>query len=62
VSQQITPPQPQPKRKHIFSVRLTSAERQAIQQLARQMNVSPSHLARHFLMQAVEYYTNRKEG
>jgi AraC-like DNA-binding protein len=61
VSQQLTPPQPQPKREHIFSVRLTAAERQAIQQLARQMQVSPSHLARHFLMQAVEYYIH-KEG
>lgn len=62
MSQQITPPQPQPKRKHIFSVRLTVAEREAIQQLARQMNVSPSHLARHFLMQAVAYYANHREG
>jgi AraC-like DNA-binding protein len=61
VSSPIKPPQPQPKRKHIFSVRLTAAERQEIQQLARQMTVSPSHLARHFLMQAVEYYI-RKEG
>jgi hypothetical protein len=55
------PPQPQPKRKHIFSVRLTAREREAIQQLARKMNVSPSHLARHFLLQAVEYYTHQKE-
>jgi len=59
----MTPPQPQPKREHIFSVRLTATERKAIQQLARQMQVSPSHLARHFLMQAVAYYANgREEG
>ena len=62
MSQQITPPQPQPKRKHIFSVRLTAAERKAIQQLARQMHVSSSYLARHFLMQAVDYYADKKEG
>jgi len=59
----MTPPQPQPKREYIFSVRLTATERKAIQQLARQMQVSPSHLARHFLMQAVAYYANyREEG
>lgn len=62
MKQQLTPPQPQSKREHIFSVRLTAAERQAIQQLARQMQVSPSHLARHFLLQAVDYYTQHKEG
>ena len=56
------PIKPPLKREHIFSVRLTSVERKAIKQLARQMNVSPSHLARHFLMQAVEYYTDHKEG
>lgn len=62
MNQQISPPQPQMKRKHIFSVRLTSVEREAIQQLAQRMNVSPSHLVRHFLMQAVDYYANRQEG
>lgn len=38
--------------------------RKAIQLLARQMQVSPSHLVRHFLMQAVAYYANnhREEG
>ena len=61
MKQNLTPPLPQPKREHIFSVRLTSIERNAIQKLARQMQVSPSHLARHFLLQAVEYYAQRKE-
>jgi AraC-like DNA-binding protein len=58
----ISPPSPQLKREHIFSVRLTSVERKAIKQLARQMNVSPSHLVRHFLMQAIEYYSTNNEG
>jgi hypothetical protein len=62
VSSPIKPPEPPLKREHIFSVRLTSVERKAIKQLARQMNVSPSHLVRHFLMQAVDYYADRQEG
>jgi hypothetical protein len=62
VSSLIKPPEPPLKREHIFSIRLTSVERKAIQQLARQMNVSPSYLARHFLLQAVEYYADRKGG
>lgn len=62
MSSAIQPPQPPLKREHIFSVRLTSVERAAIKQLAQQMNVSPSHLVRHFLMQAVDYYAERKEA
>jgi AraC-like DNA-binding protein len=62
VSTPIKPPKPPLKREHIFSIRLTYVERKAIQQLARQMNVSPSHLARHFLMQVVAYYADHKEG
>ena len=56
----VSPPPPQLKREHIFSIRLTSVERKAIKQLAKRMNVSPSHLVRHFLMQAVEYYHEEK--
>lgn len=62
MSSPIKPPEPPLKREHSFSVRLTSVERKAIKQLARQMNVSPSHLVRHFLMQAVDYYADRPEG
>ena len=62
MSSPIKPPEPPQKREHIFSIRLTSVERKAIQQLARQMNVSPSYLARHFLLQAVAYYADHKEG
>lgn len=58
----ISAPSPQLKREHIFSVRLTSVERNAINQLAKQMNVSPSHLVRHFLMQAIDYYSTNNEG
>lgn len=52
----IRPPPPQQKREHIFSVRLTSSEHRQLQQLAQQMDVSLSHLVRHFLKQAVDYY------
>ncbi len=58
----ISPPSPQLKREHIFSVRLTSVEREEIKGLAKRMNVSPSHLVRHFLMQAIEYYSTNNEG
>jgi len=57
----ISPPKPPLKREHIFSVRLTSVERDAIKGLAQQMNVSPSHLVRHFLMQAITYYQQEEE-
>lgn len=56
----ITVPQPPAKRDIIFSIRLTAAERDAIQQLANQMQVTPSYLARHFLMQAVAYYQKQE--
>ncbi len=49
-------PEPPLKREYNLSVRLTPVKHQALKQLARQMNVSLSHLVRHFLMQAVEYY------
>jgi hypothetical protein len=58
----IKAPEPPLKREHIFSVRLASVERKAIKQLARQMNVSPSHLVRHLMMQAVDFYIHHKEG
>ena len=62
MSNPISPPKPPLKREHIFSVRLTSVERDAIKGLAQQMNVSPSHLVRHFLMQAVNHYSTSKGG
>ncbi len=62
MSNPILPPEPPLKREHILSVRLTSVERDAIKGFAQQMNVSPSHLVRHFLMQAVNHYSTRKGG
>lgn len=38
-----------------LSVRLTEPERAAVNALAHQLGVTPSHLARHFLMQSVSY-------
>ena len=61
MSNLINPPQPQSKRKHIFCIRLTLDEHKAIKKLATQMKVTPSHLARHFLMQIVEQYTNTNQ-
>ncbi len=58
----IQPLEPPLKRDQNLNVRLTSVERKAIKQLARQLNVSPSYLVRHFLMQAVDYYSEREEN
>ncbi len=56
----ITLPEPPPKRDHIFGFRLTSDELNAIRVFAHALNVSPSHLVRHFLMQSVEHYREEK--
>ena len=38
------PPEPQPNRERIFSMRLTDAERQAIETLAKRLNMPDSTL------------------
>ena len=51
-----TLPTAQPKRERIFSMRLTDTEREAIEALAKELNVPDSTLARHFVMEAVNYH------
>ena len=51
-----TLPLSQPKRERIFSMRLTDAEREAIEALAKSLNVPDSTLARHLVMEAVTYH------
>lgn len=51
---------PQP-RETSLNIRLTKAERKAIDSLAQQMNATPSHMARHFLLRIVAYYAKQGE-
>ena len=51
------PPEPQPNRERIFSMRLTDAERQAIETLAKRLNMPDSTLARHFVLEAVAFHS-----
>lgn len=51
-----TLPAAQPKRERIFSMRLSDNERLAIEELAQKLNVPDSVLARHFVMEAVNYH------
>ena len=50
------PPTPQPKRANTLSIRLTQAERAQIKMLARQLGLSDSFMARHFILEAVKHY------
>lgn len=45
-----------------LNIRLTPNERAAIDGLAKRMNVTPSHFARHFLMQIVKHYASKGNG
>jgi hypothetical protein len=55
-----TLPPAQPKRERIFSMRLSDEEREAIEALAKKLNVPDSTLARHFVMEAVTYHRQSK--
>jgi len=57
-----TIPEPQPKRKRLFSIRLTEAEQNDIKELAKRLKLSSSLMARHFILQAVPYHRNIKQG
>jgi predicted transcriptional regulator len=52
------PPKPQ-KRSRTIHIRLTPDERAAVERLAERHETLPSRLARHFLMQAVNYYNQQ---
>jgi hypothetical protein len=52
-------PTKEPPRTTSISIRLSNEERQAIDDLAARLDVSPSHMARHFLLQVVAYQSAR---
>jgi len=55
------PPEPQPNRERIFSMRLTDAERQSIETLAKRLNMPDSTLARHFVLEAVAFHSQQTQ-
>lgn len=48
-------PTKEPPRTTSISIRLSEQERQSIDDLAEKLDVSPSHMARHFLLQVVAF-------
>lgn len=55
------PPEPQPNRERIFSMRLTDTERQSIETLAKRLNMPDSTLARHFVLEAVAFHSQQTQ-
>ncbi|MCQ3931357.1 MAG: hypothetical protein DPW16_12945 [Chloroflexi bacterium] len=53
-------PKPPAKRNASLNIRLTNEEKQWIERLAVDLNVAPSTLARHFVIQAVRFHLTRK--
>jgi hypothetical protein len=53
------PPKPQLKRECIFSMRLTDAERETIEVLAKRLSIPDSTLARHFVLEAVAFHSQQ---
>jgi transposase-like protein len=58
-SNPLTLPTREPRRTKSLNMRLSEAERAAVDNLAEMQGVTASELARHFLLQAVAFY-NRK--
>ncbi len=52
-------PTRQPARTESITIRLSSEESATIETLAKRLRVPTSQMARHFLMQAVTYYSTR---
>lgn len=50
------------KREKMFSIRLTVDERDLIRALAKRLKQPTSSMARHFVMQAVQYHSKEKRG
>ena len=55
------PPTLSAKRCKIFCIRLTAQERQQIEQLAQNLNLPDSTMARHFVMEAVAFHSQQVE-
>lgn len=58
----ITLPSARPKRRHIFTIRLTDAERADVKALAKRLKLPDSYLARHFVVEAVAQHSQQPEG
>ena len=54
-----TLPERQPKRALMFSIRLTEAEQDEIETLAKQLNLPSSFMARHFILEAVKHHKSQ---
>ncbi len=54
-------PTRQPARTESLSIRLSPDENTAVEALAKRLHVPTSHMARHFLLQAVGFYATRVE-
>ena len=54
-----TLPTRQPKRALMFSIRLTEAEQDDIDTLAKRLNLPCSFMARHFILEAVQHHKNQ---
>ena len=57
-----TLPARQPKRKYIFAIRLTDAERHQIETLAERLKLPDSFMARHFILEAVQQHSRLISG
>jgi hypothetical protein len=57
----LTLPIPEQPREIRYCLRLTLAERTRLNQLAKQLNLPTAVMVRHFLFQAVEFYS-RQQG
>lgn len=58
----LTLPTHLPRRSRSLNVRLSDAERQAVDRLAQRQGITASALARHFLLQAVNFYAKQMQG
>lgn len=56
--QRFTLPVDPPRRESMLCIRLTLEERDAINSFATQLNKPVSRVARHFILQAVQYHKN----
>jgi predicted transcriptional regulator len=54
-----TLPERQPKRALMFSIRLTEAEQDEIETLAKRLKLPSSFMARHFILEAVHYHKSQ---
>jgi predicted transcriptional regulator len=54
-----TLPERQPKRALMFSIRLTEAEQDEIDALAKRLKLPSSFMARHFILEAVKHHKSQ---